>query len=157
MRDGHLEAFRENHLGLNDFMSPPAFQSGGAGLISTIDDMLRFCRMLLGFGELEGIRILSPASISYMSNPQLTSNQMQGFNWDSLAGYGYGCFMRVLQSPSQSRSFGSAGEFGWDGWTGTYMTIDPAHELILLVMMQKTDSGITDLTWKIRNIIYAGI
>ena len=138
-------------------MSPPAFQSGGAGLISTIDDMLRFCRMLLGGGEMEGIRILSPMSISYMSHPQLTSNQMQGFNWDSLAGYGYGCFMRVLQSPSQSRSFGSAGEFGWDGWTGTYMTIDPAHELILLVMMQKTDSGITDLTWKIRNIIYAGI
>lgn len=157
MKNGHLEAFLENHLGLNDFLSPPAFQSGGAGLISTIDDMLCFCRMMLGSGEIDGIRILSPAAAAYMSHHQLTSQQMQGFNWDSLAGYGYGCFMRVLQSPSQSRSFGTAGEFGWDGWTGTYMTIDPAHELILLVMMQKTDSGITDLTWKIRNIVYAGI
>jgi CubicO group peptidase (beta-lactamase class C family) len=157
MINGHLEVFLENHLGLNDFLSPPAFQSGGAGLISTIDDMLNFCRMLMGKGEMDGIRILSPAAAAYMSHHQLTPLQMQGFNWDSLSGYGYGCFMRVLQSPSQSRSFGSAGEFGWDGWTGTYMTIDPAHELILLVMMQKTDSGITDLTWKIRNIVYAGI
>jgi len=157
MENGRLAVFQKNHLGLNDFLTPPAFQSGGAGLISTTDDMLQFCRMLLGGGEADGVRILSPAATAYMSHHQLNSRQMQDYNWDSLAGYGYGCFMRVMQAPSQSRSFGSIGEFGWDGWTGPYMTIDPEHELIMLVMMQKTDSGITELTWKIRNIVYGSI
>ena len=157
MKDGKLQVFPHNHLGLNDYLSAPAFESGGAGLVSTIDDALRFCRMLLGRGQLEGKRILSEAAVDFMTHNQLSDLQRQGFLWDSLRGCGYSCYMRVMEQPSQSPTFGSAGEYGWDGWTGTYFTVDPAHEMILVVMMQKTDAGTTELVRKLRNIVYSGL
>ena len=157
MKDGKLQVFPHNHLGLNDYLSPPAFESGGAGLVSTIDDALRFCRMLLGRGELEGKRILSEAAVDFMTHNQLSDIQRQGFMWDSLRGCGYSCYMRVMESPSQSPTFGSVGEYGWDGWTGTYFTVDPKHDFILVVMMQKTDSGTTELVRKLRNIVFSAL
>ncbi len=157
MKDGRLQVFPHNHLGLNDYMTPPVFESGGAGLVSTIDDSLRFCRMMLGRGKLDGTRVLSESAIDFMTHNQLSSVQRQGFQWDSLRGFGYSCYMRVMENPSQSPTFGSVGEYGWDGWTGTYFTIDPVHEMILIVMMQKTDAGTTELVRKLRNIVFSGL
>jgi len=157
MKDGRLQVFPHNHLGLNDYMTPPAFESGGAGLVSTIDDSLRFCRMMLGRGKLDGTQILSESAVDFMTHNQLSHVQRQGFQWDSLRGFGYSCYMRVMENPSQSPTFGSIGEYGWDGWTGTYFTVDPVHEMILIVMMQKTDAGTTELVRKLRNIVCSGL
>ena len=50
---------------------------------------------------------------------------------------------------------GVAGEYGWDGWAGSYMTVCPAEDMVLLLMQHRTESGMTPLTRKIRNIVYA--
>jgi hypothetical protein len=65
--------------------------------------------------------------------------------------------MRVLMDPAKSFSLGAAGEYGWDGWTGPYMSVCPAEDMVLLTFQQRTDSGTTPLTRKIRNIVYARI
>ncbi|MEA4929112.1 MAG: serine hydrolase domain-containing protein [Candidatus Limiplasma sp.] len=154
-RDGMLSPFTDNFLGLNDFLSRPNFISGGAGLVSTLDDVLRFARMLLGEGQLCGERVLSRRSVQWLSQNHLSPRQADTLNRDSMAGYGYGGLMRVLAEPAHSFSLGVAGEYGWDGWSGVYMTVCPEEDLILLLMQQRTESGVTPLTRKVRNIVYS--
>ena len=154
-KDGILSPYPRNHLGLNDNLTRPNFISGGAGLTSTIGDVLRFARMLLNNGTLDGKRILGPRTVAWLSHDHLTQKQRAGIEWDNMTGYGYGALVRVLQEPSKSFSLGVPGEFGWDGWTGPYMSIIPQENAILLMMQQRTDSGITSLTRKVRNIVFA--
>jgi CubicO group peptidase (beta-lactamase class C family) len=156
-KDGILSPYPEGHLGVNPYLAKPANISGGGGAVSTIDDVLSFARMLLGKGALCGTRILSPCSVEWLSQNHLTDRQRESVYFDSMYGYGYGGLMRVLEEPAKSFSLGVAGEFGWDGWTGPYMTVCPKEDMILLMMLQRTDSGITPLTRKIRNIVYSRI
>jgi CubicO group peptidase (beta-lactamase class C family) len=155
--DGNAIPFLKNHLGLNDFLTSAQHIAGGAGAVSTIDDVLRFARMLLGGGALGSTRILSPRAVEWLSHGHLTSAQRAGLEWDSFFGYTYGGLMRILEEPGKSFSLGSAGEFGWDGWTGPYMSVNPADDMIILVFKQRTDSGITPLTRKIRNVVFSRI
>ena len=156
-KDGILAPYPEGHLGINPYLLKPAFVSGGGGSVSTIDDMLSFARMLLGKGTLDGTRILSPRSVEWLSQNHLTDKQMESVYFDSMYGYGYGGLMRVMQEPAKSYSLGVEGEFGWDGWTGPYMSVCPKEDLILLIMQQRADSGTTPLTRKIRNILYSRV
>ena len=136
----------------------PAFESGGAGLCSTIDDYARFAQMLLGNGTYQGMRILAPKTVEYMTTAHITPAQQLGmYTWESLAGYTYGNLMRIMVDPEMAVGMGSKGEYGWDGWLGTYMMNDPAHDLTLLMMHQRTDSGTTVYTRKIRNALYAAM
>lgn len=135
----------------------PAFQSGGAGLVSTLDDYARFAWMLARGGELDGARILSPRTVRYMRQNQLMPAQRATCTWESLHGHGYGNFMRVLLEEGQAPSLGSMGEFGWDGWLGTYFCVSPEDDLVLLLMLQKTDTGTIDVTRKFRSAAFAAL
>ncbi len=135
----------------------PAFQSGGGGLVSTIDDYAKFAQMLANGGEYGGARILSPRTVRYMTQNQLTPAQRDSIPWDSLRGHGYGNFMRVLLEEGQAPTPGARGEFGWDGWLGTYFCVSPEDGLVLLFMMQKTDTGTVDVTRKFRSLAYAAL
>ena len=154
LRDGALAPFPGMHLAVGDYDTPPRFCSGGAGLVSTLPDVLRFARMLLNRGELDGERVISPRAIDYMTAEHLTDAQHASFDWDSLQGYGYGVLVRTLLNPGMNFSLGSLGEFGWDGWTGPYMTVCPADDLTLVLMQQRTGSGVTELTRQVRNILF---
>lgn len=154
-RNGMLAPYQNTFLGLGSYLARPNFLSGGAGLTSTLDDVLRFARMLLGQGELCGERVLSPRSVAWLSHNHLSARQLSLLDWDSLYGHGYGGLMRVLMEPAQASSMGVAGEYGWDGWAGSYMTVCPAEDMVLLLMQHRTESGMTPLTRKIRNIVYA--
>ena len=160
-RDGEngLEEETGCNLGIQDKMKlKPAFESGGAGLCSTIDDYAKFTQMLLGRGSYQGIRIMSPKTVEYMTTAHVTPMQQKGVEtWESLAGYTYGNLMRIMISPKISAGLGSMGEYGWDGWLGTYMMNDPAHDLTLLIMQQKTDAGTTAYTRRMRNVIFAAL
>lgn len=149
--------FLDNHLGLNNYLTKPAFEYGGAGLVSTIDDYSKFALMLLGGGVYEGTRILGRKTVDFLTLDQLNEKQQSGFNWDTLKGYGYGNLMRVLKSKSQASTNGSIGEFGWDGWTGNYFFIDPEEKLLMLYMIQRTGMGTTDFTRKLRAIVYSSL
>lgn len=147
------------YLGLNDFHSLPAFISGGAGLCSTITDYAKFaCTLAQGGISPEGVRILSPAAVQYLRTPQVYG---EGFRkdqqWESLQGYAYGNLVRILMDPAQAGTLATPGEFGWDGWTGTYFCADPAEQLVILFWIQVACSGTSRTAKCMRNIVYANL
>lgn len=154
---GGVTPFLDNHLGLNNYLTMPSFESGGAGLVSTIDDYSKLTLMLLNGGEYAGTRILGRKTVDFLTQNQLDEKQQKSFNWDSLKGYGYGNLMRVLKNKSEAASNGSLGEFGWDGWTGNYFFIDPEEKLIMLYMIQRIGTGTSDFTRKLRSIVYSSL
>lgn len=152
---GELVPYTGNHLGINNRMDRnPAFESGGAGLVSTIDDSARFARMLMNEGSLDGVRILRPKTVKFLASGTLSAEQQKSFElWFTLCGHSYGNLMRVMTDCSRAGILGSPGEYGWDGWLGAYFCNCPNDDVTYLFMIQKTDSGTTSLARKLRNII----
>ena len=74
-----------------------------------------------------------------------------------MLGYGYGGLMRVMLSPGQSFSLGAKGEFGWDGWTGTYMSVCPGKNMVIVVMQQLAGAGTNAVIRNLRNVVYANL
>ncbi len=144
-----------NHLGIRYDLKPNAFESGGAGLCSTLDDYAKFATMLMNGGELNGVRILSKGAVEYMTTASLTPWQKESFNrgWRSLTGFSYGNLMRNLTDPGQAHVLGEAGEYGWDGWLGCYFENYPKSGLTILIGMQRADCGTCTLTRKLVNAI----
>ncbi|MCR5202200.1 MAG: beta-lactamase family protein [Lachnospiraceae bacterium] len=140
------------------FYKRPEFESGGAGLVSTIDDYEKIVRTFLGFGTCDGVRILGRKSIEYMSCDHLKNEaQRKMLDWESLRGYGYGNLMRQMLDPHGNESLGTVGEYGWDGFLGTYMFVDPKEDLGIVYVIQKCGgNGYRDVQ-VIRNIIYGAL
>lgn len=153
--EGDLEIYTGNNLGIINKMDRyPAFESGGAGLVSTIDDYSKFTKMLMNEGSLDGVMILKPKTVKYLTSAVLSDEQQKSFNnWLSLGGHSYGNLMRVMKDCSKAGDIGSLSEYGWDGWLGAYFCNCPKDDLTFIFMMQKTDAGTTTLTRKLRNII----
>lgn len=150
-----LVVYDGNHLGIINAMDrKPSFESGGAGLVSTIDDYKKFTQMLMAKGSLNGVQILKKRSVDFLISRKLTHNQQIGFDkWFTLSGHTYGNLMRVVTDVNMSGSISSQGEYGWDGWLGAYFANCPQDKLTILFMMQTKDSGTTTITRKLRNII----
>lgn len=142
-----------HNLCIFDQKEPPAFESGGAGLVSTIGDYSRFVKMLMGSGTYNGINILGRKTVEFMRTNCLTPEQMKTLDWDSMKGHGYGNFMRVLTSPAEAGFNAGAGEYGWDGWMGCYFSVDPDEDLAFLFFIQQTNTGCTDFTRKLQSIV----
>ncbi len=155
-----LEPFTSCNLGISHKMDRmPAFQSGGAGLCSTIDDYMRFGLMLVNEGQLDGQKILNPQTVSFMSSAQLSAPLQQKFDqkMPHLSGYTYCNLLRIAKNPVECKVITSKGEYGWDGWLGPYIGIDPANKLVLVMTMQRTDTGTSDLTRRVKNVIYSSL
>ena len=131
-----------------------AFESGGAGLVSTVEDYAHFASMMLQKGSWKGRRILGKRTVEFMTQNRLSPAQLTDFNWDALRGYGYGCLMRVLTDQTALRSNASPGEYGWDGWSGTYVSLSPADDLAVLYFIQRCGAGTTEAVRKIRTASY---
>lgn len=153
-----LEPCTWQHLGLSYMhKKKPAFESGGAGLVSTIDDYAKFTQMMLHGGVYQNTRILSRKSIEYMTCNHLSEEQRKTLDWEALRGYGYGCLMRQMIDVPGSGGLGSVGEFGWDGWLGSYVAMDPAEDLTIIYVIQKCGgNGYRDVQ-VLRNIIYSAL
>ena len=155
--EGRLIPYTDNHLGLEGYGEDVKYESGGAGLVSTVDDYAQFAKMMLHGGTLNGVRILGRKTVELMTTSHLTKEQSEDFNWDSLWGYGYGFLTRVLENPGRAGCNASVGEYGWDGWTGNYITMDPSENMTLLYFIQKTDAGTTEEVRKLRMAAYASL
>ena len=151
---GGLEEFTSPHLAVGIYDRPPAFESGGAGLVSTLDDYAKFGAMLLREGRFEDRRILSPAAVKFMTAPRLTPEVRRGL-WDSLCGYNYGCLVRVCDRPGSCAIFNEEGEYGWDGWLGTYFANIPSQKITFLLCQNAPDTGTAGITRKCRNLLAA--
>ncbi len=119
----------------------PRFCQGGAGLVSTVDDYLRFARMLLGSGTVDGVRVLSEESVTAMRTDRLTAEQKQDLFLGApfWIGRGFGLNLSVVTDPAKSAQFfgpGGTGTFGWPGAYGTWWQADPANDLILIYLIQ---------------------
>ena len=138
----------------NDMAEPPAYEAGGAGLTSTLDDYMKFARMLRQNGTWGDRQILKPETVHYMRNGQLLPKQQQDMDkWLGLEGYSYGNLMRVCRNPSQAVMLTREGEYGWDGWLGMYFANFPKEDMTILMGMQKKDAGTFPLTRKLRNAV----
>ncbi|MEY8326097.1 serine hydrolase domain-containing protein [Lachnospiraceae bacterium 54-11] len=154
-----LMRYEGNNLAIcNRMEKPPAFESGGAGLASTLDDYMRFARMLMRGGALDGVRILKPETVRYMTGAGLMDNQQVAFNhWSGLEGFSYGNLMRVCKRPDRAGCFVVRDEYGWGGWLGTYFANFPEEKMTVLMGMQKVNAGTFSLTRKLLNILLAEI
>ena len=157
--EGSLTLFAENHLGiLHQMDRKPAYESGGAGLASTIDDAAKFTTMLMNQGSLKGVRLLKPRTVQYLTTASLTDRQQSGFDtWHSLCGHSYGNQMRILTDTGKAGIIGGQGEYGWDGWLGAYFSNSPQDKLTILFMIQKKDAGTLPITRKLRNIVFSSL
>lgn len=146
----------DNHLG-EYFGEDVAFESGGAGLVSTLDDYSRFASMMVRGGEYNGKRILGNRTVAFMGQNRLDERQRVSLDWDSTRGYGYGCLMRVLTDQGAAGTVASPGEFGWDGWTGNYVSMNPAEELVILYFVQRCGADVLPTVRKLRMAVYAAL
>jgi CubicO group peptidase (beta-lactamase class C family) len=128
---------------------------GGSGLVTTIDDYMRFARMLLGQGELDGVRILQPATVRLMSTDQLDPRitERQWLPSKGSGGFGLDFFVRTKppQTPQENR--GAVGEFFWDGYPSMLFWVDPANDMAVVFATQKIPFDGT-LHHDIREAIY---
>jgi CubicO group peptidase (beta-lactamase class C family) len=122
--------------------TPPVFESSGGGMVSTAPDYLRFCRMLLNGGELDGVRILKPETVTSMMTDHLgeaviRASSVPGANTAYLPGPGYGFGLGfAVRVAAGEPGTSSIGESYWWGWGGTAFWIDPKEKLIGIWMMQ---------------------
>ncbi len=118
---------------------PPAFASGAGGLVSTVDDYLAFCQMLLNKGRHGRDRILSRPSVELMTMDHLTPAQKEGAEIFLGENRGWGFGMAVFTRRDDLAAV--PGRFGWDGGLGTSGYSDPKEELVGILMTQRlTDS-----------------
>lgn len=121
-------------VNLIDVSRPPVFESGGGGLVSTAGDYARFLQLMLGGGEREGVRLVSRATLAFMTADHLGSIPVAG---DILPpGHGFGLGVSVRRETGLAARPGSAGQYGWSGLGGTVFFVDPAEELFALLLTQ---------------------
>lgn len=146
---------------LNPLMSADAtcgrMHPCGAGLYSTLEDYMRFARMLLQEGTVNNTRVLGRKTVAFMRTSQMTPAVQKSFQLFGLEGYAYSNFCRILQSPAIGSSNGSIREFGWDGLPGCYFLIDPAENLTMVYMQQMVEGPDWEIRRKMRQILYAAL
>lgn len=146
-----LQPYSGFNLAIFDPKKKPEFESGGAGVVSTIMDYMKFATMLLHKGSYQGKRILSEEMVNLMSQNHLMDAQKVTMNWYSTQGCGYGFLVRIMQKPEESDLKVPIGTYGWDGWTGPYLSIDVEDDMIVLYFIGKINTGTTGTTVKIHN------
>lgn len=153
-KEPKLTPYTGSNLVILDYKRPPEFESGGAGLVSTISDYARFAKMLLNKGVFEGKRYLKEETVTYLSADHLNEEQRKAIDWENLKGHSYCNLMRILVDKEEWNKSGSVGEFGWDGWAGVYVIMDPEKELVLLYFISRIDKENDTLRNQIRDIVY---
>ena len=119
-----------------NFQPDSILELGGAGLYSTVKDYLKFSQMLANGGSLNGERIMGRKTIDLLRANQLNEAQLKDYQYSYLSGYGYGLGVRTMMNPAAGNYNGSVGEFGWTGFSGTYVAIDPSEGFSVVYMHQ---------------------
>jgi CubicO group peptidase (beta-lactamase class C family) len=142
-------------------VEPSRLHSGGAGLISSAHDYLKFAQMMLNGGELNGVRILSRKTVDWMTtnhlDPALLPLSFNGVVPEAMPGYGFGLGYCINLDPVKTGTLGSAGDFGWGGLADTYCWIDPKEQLIGILMQQHIPSLFHAGRRDFRNLVYQAL
>ena len=147
------------------YAKPPMLESGGGGLVSTAHDYLRFCRMMLNGGTLDGVQILSPKtvalfSLNYLPDArEIADMALPGmFSESGYAGVGFSLGCGVNVNVAKTRLPGSLGEYFWGGAAATAFWIDPKEELTVVFMTQVIGSSARlTLRRDLRTLVYSAM
>ncbi len=143
------------------FLTPPKVASGGGGLISTTPDYLRFCRMMLNGGALDGERLLGVKTVELMTANHLggdmASMGMPRFSESNYEGIGFGLGFSVMLDPARAQILGSEGEFAWGGAASTGFWCDPQEDLAVIMMTQLMPSSTYPIRKELRVLAYSSI
>jgi CubicO group peptidase (beta-lactamase class C family) len=143
------------------YLGPPTLFSGGGGLVSTATDYLRFCRMLLNGGTLDGVQILSPKTIELMTlnhlpdGKDLPALSRSLFSEVTFNGVGFGLGFAVTIDTARAMIPGSVGDYSWGGAASTYFWIDPKEDLIAIFMTQLMPSLAYPIRRELRTLVYS--
>ena len=136
---------------LNRFTEPCTLFSGGGGLVSTAGDYMRFSRMLLRGGELDGVQLLSPRTVELMTMNHLPDDLLPFKLGDhAYSGHGFGLGFSILMDVPQAGVLSSVGEYSWGGAASTHFWNDPREELIGVLTTQFMPSGFYPLGDQLR-------
>lgn len=133
-----------------------AFYSGGAGLVSTVSDYVRFAQALLQGGALDGVRLLKPETVAMMTRDQVGSAR----GAPQLEGCGYGLGVAVVTGDAASHddmTHGSPGTFWWDSIYHTLFWADPQRQLVGVAMTQIFPWAHLGMWPKLRGLVYAAL
>lgn len=145
----------------SSFLAPPSFVSGGGGLVSTPSDYLKFARMLLSGGSLDGVQIISPKTLELMTrnhlpgNKDLPSLSRSLFSEVNYNGIGFGLGFAVTVDPVQTLIPCSAGEYSWGGAATTSFWVDPKEDLIAMFFTQLMPSSFYSIRREFRTLVYS--
>ena len=129
---------------------------GGYGLVSTLDDYMRFGRMLLDDGSFDGARVLDADTVALMATDMLPA-EVSDRSWLPGKGQvGFGIDFAVRHSPpaDADEASGAVGEFFWDGYANTLFWVDPANDIVAVLFTQSIPPGGTDLHKRFRDAVY---
>jgi len=143
------------------FARPRAIASGGGGLVGTGRDYMRFCRMMLNHGTLDGERLLGRKTIELMTANHLggdmASMGQARFSESNYEGIGFGLGFSVMLDPARAQILGSPGEYAWGGAASTAFWIDPAEDMAVIMMTQLTPSSTYPIRRELRVLTYQAI
>jgi len=158
---GGLMPDTTNGSNMGNFLTPPAMPSGGGGLTSTAEDYYRFAQMLANGGELNGARILAPATVHLMASNHVPPSLLTGeFSIGSQVlrpGFGYGYNCAVVFDPPEANLPDGKGTFFWDGAAGTWFWVDPANDIVFVGMIQRLRGGNPNVEYLSRNVVYQAL
>ena len=156
------QALRYDVLG-DAALSPPALLSGGGGLVSTAADYARFTGMLAGRGALDGVRVLSPRTLAYMTKNHLPGGASLAsmgrgmFAETAYDGIGFGLGFGVSADPVAAKVTSTQGEFTWGGYASTAFWVDPVEELTAQFYTQLVPSSTYPIRTLLRQLVYAAV
>ena len=127
-----------------DYAKQPTMASGGGGMVSTAEDYYRFAQMLANRGELEGKRVLAPATVKLMTSEHVPDELLTGEFGIGLSvirpGFAWGYDCAVIFDPAKANLPDGTGTFFWDGAAGTWFFVDPTNDVVFVAMIQRMTS-----------------
>lgn len=147
----------------SSYLTPPAFLSGGGGLVSTIGDYQKFCSMLLANGVGNGNRIIGRRTLEYMATNHLPGGRLLNelgqslFAEVAMDGMGFGLGFSVIEDPADNGSLCSPGEFAWGGAASTAFWVDPVEQLTAVFMTQLLPSSTYPIRRELRGAVYQAL
>ncbi len=134
----------------------PSYDSGGAGIISCVDDYILFADAMANKGLAKnGNRILSEKTVDLMRTNALTGQALSDMNWIQHEGYGYGLGVRTLMDPGLGGAIGQVGEFGWGGAAGAYALFDPENRVAMYYAQHMLNNLEPYTHPRLRNVLYS--
>ena len=143
------------------FRSPLLMSSGGGGLVSSMNDYIRFIEMVRCLGKLDGVRVLGRKTVEFMMRNHLPGDMasmgQKMFSEMPMTGIGFGLGGAVLLDPVKAQILGSEGEFTWGGVASTAFWIDPVEEISVVFMTQLIPSSTYPIRRELRVLVYQAL